>query len=157
MYHYRESGLDNVWLENGYREHKTPYGRGMSIQNTEDLHKVIGESLIAAQRSLIGAELRFLRLEMEISQRDLAALFGTTEQTLRLWEKKRDKPIPGAPDRLLRALYSDFIGHNSSLRRMLKRLSDIRESEHIATCFRETKAGWAPCVKKTENTREARL
>jgi putative transcriptional regulator len=144
MYHYKESGLDNVWLRNGYREHKTPYGKGVSIQDTEGLHKAIGQGLIAAQRPLTGAELRFLRLEMETSQRDLAAMLGTSEQTLRLWEKKRDKVIPGSPDRLLRALYSDFMGRNPSVRRMLKRLVDIRESEHIAACFRETKAGWVP-------------
>jgi putative transcriptional regulator len=145
MYHYKESGLDNVWLENGYRPHKTPYGKGISIQNTEGLHKVIGQGLVSAHRPLVGAELRFLRLEIETSQRDLAALLGTTEQTLRLWEKKRDKTIPGSSDRLLRALYSDFMGCNPSMRRMLKRLADIRESENIAACFRETKSGWVSC------------
>jgi DNA-binding transcriptional regulator YiaG len=155
MYHYKESGLDNVWLENGYRQHKTPYGRGVSIQDTEGLHKVIGQSLVSAERPLTGAELRFIRLEMETSQRDLAAMLGTTEQTLRLWEKKRETSIPGSSDRLLRALYSEFLGGNKSVRRMLKRLADIRESEHIAACFRETKAGWVPCDNKTGSTHEA--
>jgi putative transcriptional regulator len=144
MYRYLESGLDNVWLENGYREHKTPYGTGVSIQDTAGLHEVIGKCLITAKRSLIGAELRFLRLEMETSQRDLAAMLGTTEQTLRLWEKKREKAVPGGYDRLLRALYSEFVGGNKSVRRMLKALADIREAEHMAIRLRETKAGWAP-------------
>jgi putative transcriptional regulator len=154
MYHYKESGLDNVWLENGYREHKTPYGRGVSIQDAEGLHKAIGQGLVFVQRPLIGSELRFLRLEMETSQRDLAAMLGTTEQTLRLWEKKQDTAIPGSPDRLLRALYSDYIGGKGSVRRMLKRLADIRENKQTATCFRETDAGWVPCDKK--NRRRAR-
>ena len=57
MYHYRESGLDNVYLENGYRNHKTPYGEGVSILDTEGLHKVIGQTLICTQRPLNGAEL----------------------------------------------------------------------------------------------------
>jgi DNA-binding transcriptional regulator YiaG len=154
MHHYKESGLDNVWLENGYREHNTPYGRGVSIQDTESLHKVIGQSLISAQRPLIGSELRFLRLEMETSQRDLAAMLGTTEQTLRAWEKKRDTAIPGSPDRLLRALYSDYIGGKGSVRRMLKRLADMRESEQTAACFRETNNGWVPCDNNTEDARK---
>ncbi len=157
MYHYKESGLDNVWLENGYREHRTVYGRGISIQDTEGLHKVIGHSLVLAQRPLSGAELRFLRLEMETSQRDLAAMLGTTEQTLRLWEKKRDTAVPGSPDRLLRALYSDYVGGKGSVRHMLKRLADIREGEQITACFRETDAGWVPCDNKTGDAREARL
>jgi putative transcriptional regulator len=38
----------------------------------------------ATNRPLNRAELRFLRLEMETTQRDLAALVGTSEQTLRL-------------------------------------------------------------------------
>jgi hypothetical protein len=54
MYQYKESGLDNVWLKDGYHFHKTPYGRGISIQDTEGLHELIGQSLISAQRSLIG-------------------------------------------------------------------------------------------------------
>jgi DNA-binding transcriptional regulator YiaG len=148
MYHYTESGLDNVWLENGYHEHETAYGRGVSIQNSEELHRLIGQDLISLNRPLIGAELRFLRLEMEISQHDLAALLGSKEQTLRLWEKNRKKAVPGSPDRLLRAYYYDFIGKNPSMRRLLKKLADIRESQHMNACFRQTKTGWAACADR---------
>ena len=31
MYHYRECGLRNVWLANGFDEHDTPYGPGIAI------------------------------------------------------------------------------------------------------------------------------
>jgi len=154
MYHYTESGLDNVWLESGYREHKTPYGRGVSIQDTEGLHELIGESIVSAKRRIIGTELRFLRLEMEVSQRDLAAMLGTKEQTLRLWELNRKKPLPGSPDRLLRALYQDCMGHNPSVRRMLKKLADIRERERTDACFRETPTGWEQCEDKTDYARK---
>ena len=105
-YHYRESGLDNVYLENGYRKHKTAYGEGVSIIDTEGLHKVIGQTLICAQRPLNGAELRFLRIEMETTQKDPAGMLGTSEQTLRLWEKDREVPprFSGSPppDHVLR-------------------------------------------------------
>lgn len=150
MYHYTESGLDNIYLENGYRKHKTPYGEGVSILNTEGLHKAIGQTLISVQKPLNGAELRFLRLEMETTQKDLAALLGTTEQTLRLWEKNRKKSLPGSPDRLLRALYSDYIGGKGSMRRMLKRLTDIRERQRVSSCFRETSTGWTSCDETPE-------
>jgi putative transcriptional regulator len=152
MYQYRESGLDNVYLENGYRKHKTPYGEGISIIDTEGLHKVIGQTLICAQQPLNGAELRFLRLEMETTQKDLAGMLGTTEQTLRLWEKNRKRSLPGPSDRLLRALYADYVGGKGSVRRMLRRLADMRDREHISTCFRETQLGWASCEPQPDQT-----
>jgi putative transcriptional regulator len=70
-YHYTESGLDNIYLVGGVAHHKTPYGEGVSIVNTEGLHKAIGLWLIDLPKPLIGTELRFLRLEMELTQGDL--------------------------------------------------------------------------------------
>ncbi|MGJ4892595.1 helix-turn-helix domain-containing protein [Bradyrhizobium sp. HKCCYLRH3099] len=144
MYHYKESGLDNIYLENGYRIQKTPYGNGVSIVDTEGLHRVIGQGLINVQKPLNGAELRFLRLEMDTTQKDLAAMLGTTEQSLRLWEKNRTKSLPGSSDRLLRALYADYIGGKGSVRRMLRRLSDMREHEQSSTFFQDKGKGWLP-------------
>jgi hypothetical protein len=40
MYHYTESGLRNVWLENGVTRRKTAYGVATSIQDVDGLHKV---------------------------------------------------------------------------------------------------------------------
>jgi len=72
LYHYTESGLDNIYLEGGVSFHKTVYGKGVSIADTEGLHKAIGRWLIQLPKPLNGAELRFLRLEMETTQKDLA-------------------------------------------------------------------------------------
>ncbi len=41
MYHYIESGLDNVWLVNGYTRHQTSYGKGVSFKEVEKLHATI--------------------------------------------------------------------------------------------------------------------
>ena len=143
MYHYKESGLDDVFLVNGYEFHKTPYGRGVSIENAEGLHKAIGRGLISLPRPLNGAELRFLRLEMESTQRDLAALIGTTEQSLRLWEKHRSKPLPsGSADRLVRAIYSEYIGGDGTVRRMLDRLAQLDEVKVERMRFEQTPRGW---------------
>jgi DNA-binding transcriptional regulator YiaG len=155
MYQYKESGLDNVYLENGYRQHKTPYGEGISIIDTESLHRAIGHRLITMQSPLNGAELRFLRLEMDTTQKDLASMLGTTEQTLRLWEKNRTKSINGTADRLLRALYADYVGGKGSVRRMLKRLADIRESEHTTAYFRADKKGWSQSDDQSSTVSQA--
>jgi len=143
MHRYVESGLDNIYLENGYRIHRTPYGEGVSIQDTEGLNKAIGRWLVSLSKPLTGAELRFLRLEMEATQKDLAGILGATEQTLRLWEKNRKKPMPGPADRLLRALYLEFAGKDESVRKMLERLAKFNETDRqIKVRFRETRTGW---------------
>ena len=143
MHRYVESGLDNIYLENGYRTHRTPYGEGISIQDTEGLNRAIGRWLVSIPKPLTGAELRFLRLEMGATQKDLAGILGTTEQTLRLWEKHRNKPMPGPADRLLRALYLEFTGKDESVRKMLERLAKFNETDRqVKVRFRETSRGW---------------
>jgi DNA-binding transcriptional regulator YiaG len=83
MYRYTESGLKNVRLMNGYAIKKTPYGKAVSIQDLEGLHRAIG-SIIAKRPKLTGPELRFLRKEMGLSQKGLADFVGTSEQTVSL-------------------------------------------------------------------------
>jgi len=149
VYRYEDSGLDNIYLENGFTIHETPYGQGVSIEDTPGLHKAIGLWLISLPKPLDGAELRFLRLEMDATQRNLAAFLGTTEQTLRLWEKNRRKALPGSADRLLRALYSECVGGDGSVRCMVNRLSQLDQIERAEARLRETDHGWEVDVSKT--------
>jgi putative transcriptional regulator len=74
---------------------------------------------------------------MDQTQRDLAAVLNTQEQTFRLWEKHRDKAVPGPADRLLRALYGEFIGGDGSICRMLNRLAELDQLERAEGSFRE--------------------
>lgn len=141
-YHYVESGLDNVWLENGYTIHETAYGSGVSIQDTEGLHRVIGNWLISLPKPLNGAEVRFLRVEMDTTQKNLAAFLGVDEQAVRRWEKARDKAVPnGSADRLLRALYMEYVDRKSDVYRMIQRLSELDQIEPTSGRFR-TDHGW---------------
>ena len=80
MYHYTECGLDNVWLENGYKVHKTPYGKGVSIDDASGLHAVLVAELVKKQGRITGKELRFLRTHLALSQSNLAKCLGATEQ-----------------------------------------------------------------------------
>lgn len=143
-HHYFESGLDNIYLENGFQVHDTPYGRGVSIQDTEGLHKVIGQMIIDAPCPLNGAELRFLRLEMEQTQRSLAAILNVGEQALRRWEKARTKPIDGAADRLLRGLYGEYAFGDGHLRARMDRLAQLDCVEKLDIRLREDEDRWAP-------------
>lgn len=143
-YHYTDSGLDNVWLANGFTVHKTSYGEGISIQNTEGLHRAIGEWLIDLPKPLNGTELRFLRLEMELTQRDLGGILGAEEQSIRRWEKARTREINGSADRLLRALYSEYLHGDGSVRRVVDRLAALNRVDRTEVRFCETPKGWLP-------------
>jgi putative transcriptional regulator len=142
VYHYRESGLDNIFLVDGFRRQQTSYGRGISIDNTEGLHRAIGQWLIDLPKPLNGAELRFLRLEMDLSQSQLAAIIGSTEQNVRRWEKARKRSISGPADRLLRVLYSEFSGGDGGVRRIVNRLAELDQITRIKAQARKTKSGW---------------
>lgn len=76
MYHYTESGLDNVWLENGFHERNTPYGKAVSIQDVDGLHAILALRITHKQSRITGKELRFLQCQLALSQGSLAKLDG---------------------------------------------------------------------------------
>jgi DNA-binding transcriptional regulator YiaG len=136
MYHYTESGLQNVWLKNGYVIHNTPYGKGVSIHDVAGLHKVIGHAL-ARQPKLTGAQLRFLRKEMGMSQSALAALIGTSEQNVSLWERRGQ--IPKTSDRLIKVLYVEHIGGNEKIRELIDRINALDANVQEKLEFEQSK------------------
>lgn len=141
-YHYTDSGLDNVYLKNGYTLHQTPYGEGVSIEDTAELHKVIGGWLVSSPKPLNGAELRFLRVELGMTQKDLAGSLGLEEQAVRRWEKKRDGTFNPTADRLLRVLYTAYIDGDATIRGLVDRLAELDQIEYADACFQDTQDGW---------------
>ncbi|ABO57478.1 hypothetical protein Bcep1808_4514 [Burkholderia vietnamiensis G4] len=135
MYHYTEIGLQNVWLANGYNVRKTPYGEAVSIENADGLHRAIGRAL-ARKNHLTGAEFRFLRKELDLSQHRTAEMLGTTEQAVSLWERKGK--IPKTADRMFRALYLETVDGNVKLKELIERIANldrkIDEAESIIKC-----------------------
>lgn len=146
MYHYRECGLDNVWLGNGYHEHKSAYGEGVSIEDTDGLHKAIGLCLVDCPRLLTGAEFRFLRVEMDLSQRRLGDLFNVDEQAVARWEKARTKPVRGAAERFIRVWYKTYADGSGDIKAMISRLAELdANAARSKVVFRETpNKGWQP-------------
>ena len=121
MYHYTESGLQNVWLKNGYIVRNTPYGKGVSIHDLEGLHKAICLALTRSPK-LTGAEFRFLRKELGMSQRGIASLLGTTEQNVSLWERRGR--VPKVTDRLIKLIYLEHVNQNVKIRELIERLNE---------------------------------
>jgi DNA-binding transcriptional regulator YiaG len=103
-YPYKMCGLDYVYLLNGYREHDTDYGKGVSIENAESLDRAICANVLISIARLHGQEVRFLRSLMHLSQTELANLIGVKRVTVARWETSPNTPIPGPADRSIRAI-----------------------------------------------------
>lgn len=107
MYQYMGCGLPNVYLQNGYEETSSPYGKGVVIHDLEGLHNAIGSTIVSSASGLSGAEFRFLRTELELSQAALAELLGSEVQAIARWEKGKNKKVNAPAERLLRLLYRE--------------------------------------------------
>ena len=105
MYHYTESGLRSVYLTNGYEEVETDYGVAVMITNAEGLHTAIASQLIE-QPFLCGREFRFLRVQMDMTQRQVGEYLGVGPQSVAMWEKAGR--VPRKADQMIRALYRNI-------------------------------------------------
>lgn len=140
MLHYVSCGVRNVWLLNGYHEKRTPYGRAVSIEDVEGLHRAIGLGLVRHKLRLSGAELRFLRKELDLSQARLARYIGTTEQNVSKWE--RQGRVPKYADRFLRALFREFAQDNAPIRELVERPAEMDRADRERLTFNRTDNGW---------------
>ena len=139
MYHYTECGLKNVWLTNGYQVCEFDGEKAVSITDAEQLHEVIGRTL-AAKSTLSAAEIRFLRKELGLSQKRLADLLGSTEQTVSLWERRGR--IPTGYDRLIRLLYLENIDGNIKVQEIIDRLIELDDRQNVRLVLSDTRTGW---------------
>lgn len=129
MHHYTECGLYNVFLVNGFERRDTPYGPGISIADVDGLHIQIGLALIERTGSLSGAELRFLRHELDLSQHLLGTLLGVDAQTVARWEKGETR-IHGSAQRLLAGLWRERFQGSAALQDLLERISQLDADLH---------------------------
>ena len=139
MYHYTESGLKNDWLTNGFKIKKIDGEQAVAISDADVLHQVIGRAL-AAKPYLTGLELRYLRKEIGLSQKRLADLLGSTEQTVSLWERRGR--MPKGYDRLVRLLYLEQIDGNVKIQEIIHRLIELDSRENEKLIFSDTRSGW---------------
>src|SRR5215469_359692 len=84
----------------------TDYGPMVHIENINGLHHAIGLHIIEKDQPMEGAEFRFLRKQMQMSQVDLAKYLGVTDQTVANYEKgKSGKEGFGPADAAMRTFY----------------------------------------------------
>ncbi len=132
LYHYTESGLDNVWLASGFEFVEGSGGRRQVVINDIDgLHNGIGKMLTGSKKDLTGKEIRFLRTQMLMSQGALAKLLEVSEQAIHRWEKGKTGQVPKPAETLIRLLYRESIkqvGGPQTLKAMLMTFAELENA-----------------------------
>ena len=139
--HYRECGLDDVYLVSGYEIVKTPYGKGVAVKNVDGLLRAIGRQLATEKKVLTGKELRFLRKQMDLTQAELGHFVDLSSQQVARWEKG-EYEIPGAAETLVRQLFIEHIGGKLDLRDLLRQLAEQAAPTKEGFLFENTAKGW---------------
>ena len=106
-YHYTECGLDNVIVADADFDIIDDGGEKIiQIPAVGMLHKAIAEGLINQSGALSGAEIRFLRTEMGMTQAELAKLLHRDTQSVGRWVRD-ECPIEPTQDMTLRQIARD--------------------------------------------------
>ena len=107
-YRYTECGLPDVWIE-GLHSEDDAGEETVRIANVRSLHRLIAKGIVTSAGRLTGAELRYLRSEMGLTQAHLAKLVHRRPLTVSRWEKGQSL-LEGATDAFIRILASRKLG-----------------------------------------------
>lgn len=102
-YHYTECGLNNVFIEGIEPMIDDDGDEVIQIPFINALHTSIALGIISHENSMSGAELRYLRSEMGLTQSELATLIHVDRQTIGRWERG-ETVLDGSPEIVVRQL-----------------------------------------------------
>jgi DNA-binding transcriptional regulator YiaG len=144
-YQYRESGLDNVYLYGGIELKHSAYGDSVAIHDLEGLHRCIAQCLVEKPSPLTGAEFRFLRTELDLSQFAMGQLCGREERSVRNWETSHE-PVQEPANTIIRFVYTQRFNPSANFEELSKH---IQLFQHVDKALHEMKlrstaAGWKP-------------
>lgn len=149
MYQYTGCGLDNVRLKNGYTIVETDYGPGVTIDDLEGLHRAIAFAIAHNNQPLSPDEFKFLRSELDLSQKRLGDLWDVSDQTIANYEK--GKTIPRVYGGALRWLYLESVNEESHVSQYLTDLVDLDNQLadlHLELEFLDDELkGWMPFLQ----------
>jgi DNA-binding transcriptional regulator YiaG len=106
-YHYKESGLDNIFLHGGVKEAACPnrHERFIAVAAEPQLLQVITLALLMRPGALSNKELRYARQSCDLTQAQLASAMGLTRrETIAEWEGREAGRRDRATEFLLRAV-----------------------------------------------------
>ncbi len=109
-HHYRESGLDNIYLKNiPINKCKKCGEYEIEIKNTEELHILISFALMLKPDALIAKEARFFRKLLGYTEEQMANALGIKRVTVSRYETS-DKPLNLERDKHLRRFFLEKKG-----------------------------------------------
>lgn len=129
-FRYIDSGLDYVYLTNGYQVEDTPYGMVYKIEAIDQLHEAIADDILSSNRPIRGQELRYLRGMLGLSQEALGAILSKSRATIAKWEGKRTEQIDETADKLLRSFYDMQMNGSELAKQLLDLFKRVDEFEN---------------------------
>ncbi len=109
IYHYTESGLQNVYIEGLEPMVDDDGDITVQIPMINDLHRAIALGIVSHEKGMSSQELRFLRSEMGMTQAELAQLVHRDKQSVGRWERG-DCPMEGSVEAIIRAVAIERLG-----------------------------------------------
>jgi|SRR5215213_6759772 len=104
-YHYKECGIDRVYLNNiKIRVCEACGAQSPRIPRISEIHRTLGEAIALQPAPLAGADSRLLRKQLGLKAREWASLIGIDPATLSRWENG-EQAIGTQSDLLTRLLY----------------------------------------------------
>lgn len=149
-YHYKECGLDYVYLENGYTEHETPYGKGVSFDDVDAMNNGIAKIIIQHKSHLQGQDVKFLRSVINMSQTRFGHMIGVSRASIASVEAEPLKDVSKPMDKLARIFALEYID-DQKVRALIDRLGDIddaQDNEEISKmmCVHYNEPDWELCA-----------
>jgi DNA-binding transcriptional regulator YiaG len=139
MYHFKECGLDNIWLCNGFEFKETARGLLVKINDLDGLHSAIAKWIVTSPNKIRGQEVRFLRSMLGVSQHGLGKLLRQSRPSVARWEAMPDKAIPTQSDSWLRVIYTKKIEGDIAVGRIIDLLTEMDEIAHAKRVRQEAK------------------
>lgn len=150
MLQFDDGGLRNVWLANGYEVRQTRHGKAVIYHDLDGLVHSICQALTHKEGWLTGAEFRYLRLNLGLSQASLGKLLDVTEQSVAGWEKRGR--IPRLADKHLRLLWLEKHNGNEPIARTMARLNEVERLVQQRIVVRErARKGWVATAEPAES------
>lgn len=141
LHKLKGSGLPNVYLVGGVTVEGAGDDQTTAYSNLDGLYKAIARAIAIRSGSMSCNELRFLRKRLEITQADVGALGGKTEQAAAKWEKGT-LPIPKAEANLLRLLTLSRFGTREDISRVAGQLMNGSSTPKHPYVIRFDGTGW---------------
>lgn len=127
-YHFKESGLDYVYLLNGYEIEEEDGEEFVTIHNADKLQQEIARTVLLHKSELEAQEVRFLRSLLGITQKQLADYLGVSDREVQRWEDPANSNnIKAGNDCTLRILvWEKYLGEKGVIA-FLERCKSERE------------------------------